>query len=648
MSSEPESAALTLDIAGEESELVQQAWSRARAMGVDASGLGHVESVDVGTRLAVRQSSMQHLVRAGQSVLDGLAQDLAHRHFALLLADCDGVVLHRMGGGEFEATADDVRLVEGAHWAESVRGTNAIGTALVEDAPVCVLGPAHFAEPNRALVCYASPIRDPGGQTVAVLDATGALPSADASIGVAVRTAVTALEDRLRLELWPQRGPNSLRVLRQTLQRCAVPAFVVERPGTVRASNASAAKLLGRAGAARLEGLLGLSWSDLERLIQVGDLPLRAAARLAQTFPHQQLHVEPVLDFSGEVWAAVVFLEPQAVVRSVRTVSEATRMLPPAFECIAGSDPSLRAVLQHAALVAETTLPILICSETGTGKELLATALHGASTRASEPMVSLNCGAVQPELMASELFGYAPGAFTGADPKGREGTVAAAAGGTLFLDELADMPKPLQVLLLRFLESGRYQRVGESTLRHVNVRLVCATCRDLDALVESGEFRRDLYFRIKGACLRLPPLRARNDLSELADALLDELAEAEGLRPRPQLTAQAQARLRAHDWPGNTRELKMVLHHAVALTQGRPDIAADDIPLSRSPRPEAVASPPESGSMHDLKRAALAQALRDASGNVSAAARILGVARSTVYRQLQRYGLLGDINSPQR
>ncbi len=646
MASDPESAALTLDIAGDESEQVHRAWSRARAMGVDASGVGHVESIDVGSRLAVRQSSMQHLVRSGQSVLDGLAQDLAHRHFALLLADCDGVVLHRMGGGEFEATADRVRLVEGAHWAESVRGTNAIGTALVEDAPVSVVGGAHFAEPNRALVCYASPIRDPGGQTVAVLDATGALPSADASISVAIRSAVTALEDRLRLELWPQRGPNSLRVLQQTLQRCAVPAFVVERPGTVRASNPSAVKLLGRAGPARLEALLGLTWLDLERLIQVGDLPLQAAARLAHTFPHQQLHVEPVLDLSGDVWAAVVFLEPQAVRRRVRPASATTPTLPASFARIGGSDPGLHAVLQHAAVVAETTLPILICSETGTGKELLALAVHGASGRAGEPMVSLNCGAVQPELMASELFGYAPGAFTGADPKGREGIVAAAAGGTLFLDELADMPKALQVLLLRFLESGSYQRVGESKLRHVNVRLICATCRDLDALVESGEFRRDLYFRIKGACLRLPPLRARDDLAALADELLGELAEAEMLEPRPRLSVQAQARLQSHDWPGNTRELKMVLHHALALAQGRPEIDADDIPLPRSSPPTAVGPSSEPGSMHDHKRAALAQALHDANGNVSAAARVLGVARSTIYRQLQRYGLLDGVDSP--
>ncbi|MEZ5240090.1 MAG: sigma 54-interacting transcriptional regulator, partial [Microthrixaceae bacterium] len=518
------------------------------------------------------------------------------------------MVLQRMGGGEFEPLADAVRLIEGAHWTESVRGTNAIGTALVEDLPVTVRGAAHFARPNHSLVCYASPVRDPSGRAIAVLDATGSLHSADDFVSVAVRSAATALEDRLRLELWPQRGPNSLRVLQQTLERCAVPAFLVERPGTVRASNDRARALLGLE-AARLDAVLGLQWADLERLITVGQLSADHAARLAEAFPHRQVHVEPVLDLHGDVWSAVVFIEPRLSSIRARANSAAEPELPKSFERMAGSDPGLRGVLRHAARVAETTLPVLVCSETGTGKELLARAIHEASRRWAGPMVSLNCGAVQPELMASELFGYAPGSFTGADPKGREGKLAAAAGGTLFLDELAEMPSALQVLLLRFLESGSYQRVGESKLRHVNVRLICATCRSLEELVRSGEFREDLYYRIKGACLRLPPLRARRDLPDLADALLAELAEAEAVDPRPRLTPHAHLRLQAHDWPGNTRELKMVLHHALALSRGRGVIDAEDLPLGdvapSAPSPSGAAA----GTIRDHKKAMLASAL---------------------------------------
>lgn len=634
---------LTLEAAGdleaEVDEPVRRAWARAQAFGVDPSGQGHVESIEVASALAGRRVALQHLMRSGQPVLDGLARDLAKHDFALLLADSDGVVIKRMGGGEFEPVADSVRLIEGAHWAESVRGTNAIGTAIAEDVPVSVLGGAHYARPNQSLVCYASPIRDPSGETIAVLDATGSIASADDFVSVAVRSAAMALEDRLRLELWPQRGPNSLRVLQQTLERCAVPAFVVERPGSIRASNNAARGLLGR-GPARLDALLGLQWADLERLIHVGHLSADHAAQLARLFPHRQLHVEPVLDLMGDVWSAVVFIEPRRSSTKARPLSVTEPELPKSFARIGGSDPGLRTVLHHAARVAETSLPVLICSETGTGKELLARAVHEASRRWAGPMVSLNCGAVQSELMASELFGYAPGAFTGADPKGRDGKLAAASGGTLFLDELAEMPSALQVLLLRFLESGSYQRVGDSRLRHVNVRLVCASCRDLETLVQSGKFRQDLYYRIKGACLRLPPLRMRDDLPELAAALLEELALAESVEPTPRLTPEAHARLQEHDWPGNTRELKMVLHHALALSRGRESIDADDLPLNDSDVPVPRKREPSSGTMRDHKKAALEEALRAADGNVSAAARSLGVARSTIYRQLQRYGLI--------
>ncbi len=644
----------TADVFGPEApdDALRRAWARARSLGVDPEGYGHTESIEVSAALRARRASMSELIRAGEPVLRQLATELARRDLVLLLADPDGVVLRRMGGGCFESVADAVRLVEGAHWSESARGTNAIGTALAEDVPVSVHGAAHYARPNRSLVCYASPVRAPSGETLAVLDATGVLSSADDLVSLAVRSAASALEDRLRLALWPQRGPNSLRVLQQTLERCAVPAFVVERPGNVRASNPLARNLLQRSAptpeqgsSSRLEALVGLQWSDLERLVQRGEFSPEVAMGLARAFPHRQLHVEPVLDLRGEVWAAVVFIEPRPTVerRRAPVPSEQTFELPAGFASLQGRDPGLGAVLKHAARVAATTLPVLISAETGTGKELLARAIHDSSRRAEGPMVSVNCGAIQPELMASELFGYAPGSFTGADPKGREGRLAGAAGGTLFLDELAEMPPALQVLLLRFLESGTYQRVGETQLRRVDVRLLCATCRDLPALVDAGRFRRDLYYRIKGACLRLPPLRVRSDLRTLAEALLVELAQIEGVQPCPRLSPGAVARLRAHDWPGNTRELKMVLHHALALGRGAATLEAWDLPLEGSPSPsDATNEEPPEGTLRDRKRVALAEALRRSGGNVSAAARALGVARSTIYRQLQRYGLLAD------
>ncbi len=331
------------------------------------------------------------------------------------------------------------------------------------------------------------------------------------------------------------------------------------------------------------------------------------------------------------------------------------------WRALKGNDAQHRATLREAERFAPTSLPVLLLSETGTGKELLARAIHSASTVATGPFVAVNCGALSPALLESELFGHGPGAFTGARMGGADGKLAAADGGTLFLDELAEMPPALQVLLLRVLEDGSYSRVGESRVRRSRFRLVGATCRDLDAAVRSGAFRSDLYFRLQGAVLRLPPLRERTDLPELAQALLSRLAEEEGLPP-PVLTAAAMARLATHRWPGNVRELKTVLRLALVRASGAPLLDVDALPPSlgsipgtmpqvAAPRPpsavtapEATPSPrtesgPSARPLRELEAHAIQEALALSGGNVAQAARRLGIARSTLYRMAERFGL---------
>ena len=228
------------------------------------------------------------------------------------------------------------------------------------------------------------------------------------------------------------------------------------------------------------------------------------------------------------------------------------------FAPIICGDAALAHELQWARRIAASDLPIMLLAETGTGKELVARAIHDASSRATGPFVAVNCGAIAPSLLESELFGYAPGAFTGADRRGRPGLLHAARSGTLFLDEVAEMPTGMQVALLRVLETGSYQRLGETTPQHTSVRIVCATCRDLAALVDAGTFRQDLFYRLKGSVIRLPALRDREDLALLATHLIERVASQAG-RKLPALTTAALDRLRAHRWPGNVRELRATL-----------------------------------------------------------------------------------------
>ncbi|MCA9713721.1 MAG: sigma 54-interacting transcriptional regulator, partial [Myxococcales bacterium] len=238
-------------------------------------------------------------------------------------------------------------------------------------------------------------------------------------------------------------------------------------------------------------------------------------------------------------------------------------------------------------------------------------------------------------LLESELFGYAPGAFTGADPRGRAGQLAAADGGTLLLDELAEMSPALQAMLLRFLEDGVYRRVGETQARRADVRLICATCRDLPDMVARGEFRQDLYYRIRGAVLTLPPLRARTDLDELTDALLRQRTAEP-----PPLTPEARARIRDHAWPGNVRELKTALHYALVMAAGEPAIEPHHLPQETySCAPAPARAEPDSATLEQVERDALRRALRAGDGNLAKAARVLGVARSTIYRMARRLGV---------
>jgi transcriptional regulator with PAS, ATPase and Fis domain len=309
-----------------------------------------------------------------------------------------------------------------------------------------------------------------------------------------------------------------------------------------------------------------------------------------------------------------------------------------AFASLLGDDPELQRERERAQLYAATDLPVLLLAETGTGKELFARAIHAASPRSDGPFIAVNCGSIPETLLASELFGHAPHAFTGANRRGAEGKLSAADGGTLFLDEAADMSPALQCALLRFLDDGSYQRVGETQLRRANVRIVCATCRDLLAHVESGKFRQDLFYRIQGACISPPPLRMRSDRLLLARQLLDQLGGGS-------LSPSAQQHILTHDWPGNVRELKSALQHARALARGeliegahlpRPLLGQAGAPPNRRTTPAAESAAGTVVPRKQVLRDAVQDALRATNGNLSEAARLLRMSRTTLYRMLKQ------------
>jgi transcriptional regulator with PAS, ATPase and Fis domain len=365
----------------------------------------------------------------------------------------------------------------------------------------------------------------------------------------------------------------------------------------------------------------------------------------------------PLRDDSGEVIGVlgiVLFDHPETTLQPLigkfarlqKDLDEARRELAAqrrakyTFASFVGSSPAALEVKRQARRAAQTEGNVLLVGETGTGKELLAHAIHAASTRADKPFIGVNLAAVPETLLEAEFFGVVPGAYTGADRKGRDGRFVLADGGTLFLDEVGDAPPALQAKLLRALQEQEIEPLGSNKVIKVDVRVIAATSRDLKALVAQGRFREDLYYRLSVLPIRVPPLRERlSDLEALAENLLENIAARTGM-PQRELTPAALATLAGHEWRGNIRELRNALEQAAMLTD-HARLAAEDFAaiLPRAAATGAAAS--SAGALRplpqliaELERSSIRSALEATGGNKVSAARLLGISRATLYEKL--------------
>ena len=386
----------------------------------------------------------------------------------------------------------------------------------------------------------------------------------------------------------------------------------------------------------------------------------------------------PLRDAHGEVIGAlglVLLDHPETTMQPLiakfsrleRELTEARQQLAAqrrpkhAIASFIGSSPAALEVKRQARRVAQAHSTVLLLGETGTGKELLAHGIHAASPRAAKPFIGVNIAAVPETLLEAEFFGVAPGAYTGADRKGRDGKFKAADGGTLLLDEIGDMPLALQSKLLRVLQEQEVEPLGGNRVQRVDVRVIAATSRDLQAMVAAGTFRADLFYRINVLPIRLPALRERlGDLEALVDALADDIARRSGL-PHKGLSADALALLACHAWPGNIRELRNVLEQATLMTDDmlltpahfKGSVVGGLVPAAVDPgtmsapfelEPDRGLMPPPAAALKPLPQAVAeleARSIHDAlaatAGNKLAASRLLGISRATLYEKLVLY-----------
>ncbi|HSW18364.1 MAG TPA: sigma 54-interacting transcriptional regulator [Ramlibacter sp.] len=451
--------------------------------------------------------------------------------------------------------------------------------------------------------------------------------------------------------------------------------FLVDRTGVIVWVNEGYKRFLPALGFSSVDQFVGHKVEDvvpntqMSRVLETGQpILIDLLTNRAGTFVVSRIPLRD--EASGEVIGAigiVLFDHPETTLQPLihkfanlqRDLDDARRELARqrrtkyTLASFIGTSPAAVEVKRQARRAATSSSPVLLLGETGTGKELLAHAIHAASARAKGAFVSVNIAAVPDTLLEAEFFGVAPGAYTGADRKGRDGKFKLADGGTLFLDEIGDMPPSLQPKLLRALQEGEIEPLGSNKVVPFDARVIAATSRDLGALVREGRFREDLFYRLNVLPIRVPPLRERQgDITALVEALGEEMAHRNGTPP-PELGPEALALLAAQPWRGNIRELRNLLEQA-ALRSDSDHITADDlIAVLRESGVQQIAAPlaasfeapanapartapmrPLAEQIAQLERQAIQAALAQTGGNKLAAARLLGISRATLYERL--------------
>ena len=470
----------------------------------------------------------------------------------------------------------------------------------------------------------------------------------------------------------PFKGKNKSGLTRELIEalfpifeQASAGAIAVDRNARITWINSSYSELLGLGDPA---SVIGRPVRQLIPQTRMPEVLESGKPLLLDIMEHQkqQLVVTrlPFFDETDEIVGAVAFvlyddLQPltplvskyrrlhQDLVAARKALAQNARTTRYSLSDFVGASPGVLEVKRRARLAAGREMAVLLLGETGTGKEVLAQAIHAASDRAGKPFVGVNVAAIPDNLLEAEFFGVAPGAFTGADRKLREGKFQHANGGTLFLDEVGDMPLALQAKLLRALQEGEVEPLGSNKVSSVDVRVIAATSRDLDAMIAEGSFRSDLYYRLNVLEIPIPPLRQRPaDLGVLCEALLEDICR--GQEPQGEMTDAALAVLAGYDWPGNIRELRNVLERALTMGEaGVLDAAAISKVLPCSVTPAAINPaaqplphpqpvPPLAQTLAAAEAGAIEQALVASAGNRSQAARLLGISRSVLYDKLAR------------
>lgn len=640
---------------------ILDSWVRCRQAKVNPYDDGLHHQLDQYSLKAMLREN-QELITIAKPFMDNLYKIVAGSGFVVVLTDIRGYIMEILGDKDTLKNPMTANFFQGANWSEKEAGTNAIGTALVTRKPIQVSGSEHYCRKHHCLTCSAAPILNERGKVLGILDVSGKSTAAHLhTLGMVVAAA-----EAIMAQLGIRRKNNELSVINNRLTNIfntmSDGVIMIDDNGVISELNPVAKKILGfglnkfeAKQGIQIESIFGAQSSLIRKIITNKESCADVEIMLdTNSGLNQYLATgEPVTDEQGVVTGGVIILRPIKKIQSLvnRFIGHYGTLQ---FSDIIGESKAILEAVRIASLAATCISSVLLQGESGTGKEIFAQAIHNRSDRSAEPFIAVNCGAIPRELIGSELFGYEEGAFTGAKRGGKPGKFELACGGTLFLDEIGDMPLEQQVALLRVLQERKVNRIGSDKEIPVDVRVICATNKNLLKEVEKGTFRKDLYYRLNVISITIPPLRERSeDIVLLFNYFLERLDKhGRNFKVSPAVTE----RILRYDWPGNVRELQNVVERIVSLTEG------DMVTLENLPKEICNWQPASTDNGNGLyatrntveacrgresrrilleenERQEILALLSNHRGNVSLTARTMGVSRNTLYRKMKQYAI---------
>ena len=513
-------------------------------------------------------------------VMETLYEQIANTHSMVLLTTRTGTILHSLGDTDFLEKASQIALAPGVDWSEKSKGTNAIGTALTEGQPLVVHGSQHYLKANQFLTCSCTPILDPHGDVIGALDVTGDYRSYHQHTMALARMSAQMIENHMFADVFPTEIRIHFHARPEFIGTIVEGIAVFTTDGRFLSANRSAQFQFGIS----INGLRAHTFSSLFGIgiSQFFDYARSANGQYFRLCLHDGVSVccKSELKFNNPTSHLSHLSGDLKQASPVYKKRKEEKIPLSSLRYLDTGDPQVASVIQKLRIIQGRDIPIMILGETGTGKDLLAQAIHNDSTRSHKNFVSVNCASIPENLIESELFGYEEGAFTGAKRKGSMGKILFANEGTLFLDEIGDMSSSAQAKVLRALQENKITRVGGDKEIKVNVRIIAATNKDLKQEIEAGRFREDLYHRLAVILIKVPALNdRREDIPELIAYFAAKIASEQGNTSKT-FSRAALSLLQKYDWTGNIRELRNVVERLIIL--GGAEISEQDVKLFAS------------------------------------------------------------------